>query len=250
LAGESIDALHAQISANRRRVAWLLAAFAGLLLVVVWPIAAVAGLGWLGLVPALLVAGGLTAIVHTRADGVAQTRLGAIPADAKEHARFHNVVDGLCVAAGVPKPRLLVVVDDAPNACSIGRDPRRAAVVATSGLLDKLTRIELEGVVAHELSHIKTHDTAVATLAVMVGMVAPALVPRAVGRGRETLADVTGVALTRYPPGLISALEKLRDDPSVLRTSDRAIAHLWIEAPSAALPYPPLDERIQALREL
>jgi len=75
------------------------------------------------------------------------------------------------------------------------------------------------------------------------------LLPLALGRRRrELLADVSGVALTRYPPGLISALEKLRDDTAVVHSGSRATAHLWIESPNGI--HPPLDERISALREL
>jgi heat shock protein HtpX len=245
------DAVQAQVAENRKRVALLLGAVAGAVFVMLWLVLAVVGLPLVGLV----VAGAAAALVswqlHRSADAVVLKRTRSTPADEREHARFHNLVEGLAVAAGVPKPSLHVVDDEAPNALALGRDARHAAVVVTTGLLDKLTRIELEGVLAHELSHIRHHDTAVSTLAAaVVGRVAPGLVPSAVGERRETVADVTGVALTRYPPGLISALEKLRDDPSVLRAPDRAIAHLWIEAPLAEPTRPPLDERIQALREL
>ncbi|MEA2843703.1 MAG: heat shock protein HtpX, partial [Actinomycetota bacterium] len=192
-----------------------------------------------------------------------------------------------------------------------GRDPRHAAVAVTTGLLDKLNRIELEGVLAHELSHIKNYDVLVSTLAVtLVGVVAlladfslrflwwggprhrddtspggPGLaailsvigflllllaplaaraMQFAVSRRREALADFSGVALTRYPPGLIAALEKLQDDTTVVHSSSRATAHLWIESPLARTQeegrlawlnrlfdtHPPLEERIQALKEL
>jgi heat shock protein HtpX len=246
------DPAQAQIAENRRRVVVLLGGLGGVVFFVLWVVLALVGLGFLlALVPALLLAGGAVWFVQSRADDVVLRRLGAVAVDEAAQPRFHNLVDGLCVAAGVPKPALHVVDDEAPNALALGRAPRRAALVATTGLLEKLTRIELEGVLAHELSHVKSHDTAVATLAaVVVGRVAPGLVPAAVGRRREAVADVTGVAITRYPPGLISALEKLRDDPTVLRSTDRSVAHLWIEAPLAEPPNPPLDERIQALREL
>ena len=253
------DQVQQQAAANRRRATLLLAAIGGALFVVVWLVLVVASLPLVGLVVAALVAGGVVAFLVSRADAYALARCGASPADVVAHARFHNVVEGLCVAAGLPKPALLVVEgEDAPNALALGREPRTASLVVTSGLLEKLTRIELEGVLAHELTHVKTADSLLSTIAVAtVGRVAPGLVPKAVGGQRETLADVTGVSLTRYPPGLISALEKLRDDPSVLRSSDRAIAHLWIEPPVADPSSsrsndscPPLEERIQALREL
>jgi heat shock protein HtpX len=240
----------------------------------------------------------------------------AKPADPTEHARLHNLVEGLCIAGGLPKPRLYVVDDDAPNAFATGRDPKHAAIAVTTGLLAKLDRVELEGVLAHELSHIKNYDILVSTLAVtLVGVVTliadftlrfmwwggprhrddrssggggPAaiiallgfallllspLVARvmqlAVSRRREALADMSGVSLTRYPPGLISALEKLRDDQTVVHSGSRATAHLWIESPLARRDdephagrgdsswlnrlfetHPPLEERIAALREL
>src|SRR5687768_18491578 len=95
----------------------------------------------------------------------------ARPASPTTYARLHNLVEGLCIAAGLPKPRIYVIEDDAPNAFATGRDPRHAAVAVTTGLMDKLTRIELEGVLAHELSHIKNYDILVSTLAVtLVGV--------------------------------------------------------------------------------
>ena len=97
----------------------------------------------------------------------------ARPAPVEEFARYHNIVEGLCIASGLPKPRLYVVDDPAPNAFATGRNPRNAAVAVTTGLLEKMNRIELEGVLAHELSHVKNYDILVSTLAVtMVGIVA------------------------------------------------------------------------------
>jgi heat shock protein HtpX len=251
LASTTTDHFQLRADANRRRVQVLLAALGGGVLVVVWLVLALLGLPLVGLVVAAAVAAGVVAFLVRAADDYALGRVGATPADPVEHARFHNVVEGLCAAAGLPKPSLHVIEDDAPNSLALGREPRTAAVVVTTGLLDKLTRIELEGVLAHELSHIKSLDTLVSTVAIAtVGRVAPGLVPKVVGGPREALADVTGVALTRYPPGLISALEKLRDDPSDVRSPSAAIAHLWIEAPEADALCPPLEERIQALREL
>ena len=246
------DQLQQQTAGNRRRVTTLLGALGGAMFLVVWLLLAALGFPLVGLAVAVAAAVGAIAFLVARADAYVLGRLGATPADPTAHARFHNVVEGLCVAAGLPKPALHVVEgEDAPNALAVGREPRSASLVATSGLLEKLTRIELEGVLAHELIHVKNGDTSVSTIAVAtVGRVAPGLVAKAVGGPRETLADVTGVSLTRYPPGLISALEKLRDDPAELRSNDRAMAHLWIEPPVADPLCPPLEERIQALREL
>ena len=97
----------------------------------------------------------------------------AKPADPTTYARLHNLVEGLCIASGLPKPRVYVIEDEAPNAFATGRDPKHAAIAVTTGLLQKMNRVELEGVIAHELSHIKNYDILVSTLAVtMVGVIA------------------------------------------------------------------------------
>jgi heat shock protein HtpX len=300
-----------QISANKRRSVLLVAGFVVIVMAVVWAANILLGYGYIGLVIALVFAGGSSALAYWKSDAVALAMSHAKPADPVEYARLHNLVEGLCIAAGLPKPRVYIVDDDAPNAFATGRDPKHAAIAVTTGLLDKMSRIELEGVLAHELSHVKNYDILVSTLAVtLVGVVvliadwslrfvfwggrrsrnsdssggggagavvallgfallllapiAAKLMQFAVSRRREALADVTGVALTRYPPGLISALEKLKDDQTVVHSGSRATAHLWIESPVARDPkegrmawlgrmfdtHPPLEERIQALREL
>jgi len=276
-----------------------------------WAVDLLLGFGVAGLVIALVVAGGGSAIAYWKSDSVALAMSHAKPADPSAYARLHNLVEGLCIAAGLPKPRIYVIDDVAPNAFATGRNPRHAAVAVTTGLLDKMNRVELEGVLAHELSHVKNYDILVSTLAVtLVGVVAlladfslrfmwwggprqrdhdsdgdsgPAAALAIVGlvlllvaplvarvmqatisRRREALADVSGVALTRYPPGLISALEKLKEDTTVVHSSSRATAHLWVESPLARTPeegrlsrlnrlfdtHPPLEERIQALKEM
>ncbi len=286
-------------------------AFVALVVLVVLAVELLLGFGVGGLVIALVVAGAGSALAYWKSDAIALAMSHARPADPTTYARLHNLVEGLCIAAGLPKPGVYVIEDPAPNAFATGRNPRHAAIAVTTGLMDKLTRIELEGVLAHELSHVKNYDILVSTLAVtLVGVVAlladfslrfmwwggprhrddsrqggggPAaalailglvlllvapLVARlmqfSVSRRREALADVSGVALTRYPPGLISALEKLKADTTVVHSSSRATAHLWMESPLARTPdegrlsrlnrlfdtHPPLEERIQALKEL
>ena len=303
--------MYDQVSSNKRRSALLVAAFVVVVFGAAWAFNLLIGGGVTGLLVALVVAGGMAAGAYWKSDAVALAMSHARPADPVEHARLHNLVEGLCIAGGLPKPRVYVVDDDAPNAFATGRDPKHAAVAVTTGLLGKLNRIELEGVLAHELSHVKNYDILVSTLAVtMVGMVAllsdwalrflwwggprhrddqssggpgpqavmavvgfallllapvaARLMQFAVSRRREALADLTGVSLTRYPPGLVSALEKLRDDQTVVHSGSRATAHLWIESPVPRADsegrlawlgrlfdtHPPLEERIQALREL
>jgi len=267
------------------------------------------GLVFLAIAAVVVIAGSFTA--YWKSDAVALAMSHAKPADPEKYARLHNLVEGLCIAAGLPKPRVYVIDDDAPNAFATGRNPKHAAIAVTTGLLEKMNRIELEGVLAHELSHVKNYDILSSTLAVtFVGMVtlmsdfairfmwwggprqsdhdsddngaagifvavfgfallilAPLIarvMQAAVSRRREALADFSGVQLTRYPPGLLSALEKLRDDTTVVHSGSRATAHLWIESPLARTPdqgrlarlnrlfdtHPPLEERIQALKEL
>jgi heat shock protein HtpX len=162
------------------------------------------------------------------------------------------LVEGLCPAAGLPKPALVVVDDAAPNALACGRRPRDAAIAVTQGLLDKLNRIELEGVLAHELSHIKNLDILPGTLAaVLAAPVGTRVVAAIIRPEREALADAGGVAMTRYPPGLLAALEKIEADPTPFRSRSRSIAHLWFQPPeTGAVDHPPFEERIEALREL
>jgi Zn-dependent protease with chaperone function len=106
-------------------------------------------------------------------DKVALAASRAKPADETEYRRYHNLVEGLVIAAGLPKPRLYVVDDPAPNAFATGRNPKHAAIAVTTGLLDTMNRVELEGVLAHELSHVKNYDILVTTIAVIaVGAIA------------------------------------------------------------------------------
>ena len=242
----------------------LLVAFVAVAAVAGLVIGALLGGGAVAVAVAVVLALVVAAASYLFSDRIALSLSRAAPSDPEEHPRYHNLVEGLCVAAGLPKPELYVVDDDAPNAFATGRNPEHAAVVVTTGLLDKLSRVELEGVLAHELSHIRNHDTLVTTIAVtLVGpfvVLAPffgRLMQLALSRRRESLADATGVRLTRYPPGLIAALEKLRSDTAVVQSGSRATAHLWIESPlerdglnRLVATHPPIEERIAALREL
>jgi heat shock protein HtpX len=301
-----------QVAQNKRRSVLLIIGFVLLVVAVGWALSLLLQGGPAFIVIALLFAGGSAALSYWKSDAVALAVSRAQPASVEEYPRLHNIVEGLCVAAGLPKPRIYVVHDPSPNAFATGRNPKHAAIAVTTGLLERMNRVELEGVLAHELSHIKNYDILVSTLAVtMVGTIALAanlgvrmlwfgggrsrnnqndnqgggplailavlglvllvlspLIARvmqaAVSRKRETLADVSGIELTRYPPGLISALEKLRDDYTVVGSASNATAHLWIEQPQAVKEgdgrlarinrlfdtHPPLEERIALLREL
>jgi heat shock protein HtpX len=260
--------------------------------------------GVAGVVIALVIALAMAFGSYWNSDKIALRVSRARPADPQEYARLYNLVEGLTIATGLPMPRLYIIDDPAPNAFATGRDPKHSAIAVTTGLLQKMNRIELEGVLAHELSHIKNYDILVMTLSVvMVGAIAlisdlglrffifggrrndnsgagpivalialvfivlapfaAMLMQFAVGRRRESLADVSAIEMTRYPPGLIAALEKLRDDQTVVRANNRATAHLWIEEPMPQYEgdnrrknrwshlfdtHPPIEERIAALQ--
>lgn len=300
-----------QVAANKRRSWLLILIFIALVAGLVWAVDLLIGYGPAWVFVAAIVAGGSAFLAYWKSDAVALAMSHARPADPVVYARLHNVVEGLCIAGGLPKPRVYVVEDAAPNAFATGRNPQHAAVAVTTGLLQKLDRVELEGVIAHELAHIKNYDILVSTLAVtlvgiivliadtsfrfmwwggaghrsdrrgggggpaailaIVGIVLLVVTPlvaklmqAAVSRRREQLADMSGVTLTRYPPGLISALEKLKNDTTVVHSGSRATAHLWIEGPVPKEKsegrlawlgrmmdtHPPLEDRIEALREL
>jgi heat shock protein HtpX len=297
------------IRSNKRRSAALIAGFVLVLVAVGAAVGLLIGYGWQGTVVALVVAGVMAFTSYWKSDAIALSVSRARPADPQQYQRLHNLVEGLCIASGLPKPRVYVIDDPAPNAFATGRDPKHAAIAVTTGLLEKMNRVELEGVVAHELSHIRNYDILVSTLAVtlvgavalltnfavralwwnggrvrrdgdrdgggnplmLVGFVFLILAPllakvmqAAVSRKRETLADVSACQMTRYPPGLISALEKLRDDVTVTHSATTATAHMWIEQPMSGVgdsghmsrwnrmfdTHPPLEERIALLREL
>ena len=301
--------MHDLISSNKRRTALLMSTFVVLLLLVGAAVGVLIGQGTLGTVIALVVAGLMAFGSYWKADRIALAVSRAVPADPVTYARLHNLVEGLCIAGGLPKPGVYVIEDAAPNAFATGRNPQHAAIAVTTGLLEKMNRVELEGVIAHELSHIRNYDILVSTLAVtLVGAVAmltditmrtmwwnggrvardgdrrdgtnplaliglvllivapllARLMQAAVSRNRESLADVSACQMTRYPPGLIAALEKLRDDVTVTHSASMATAHMWIEQPLSGVgdggkwsrlhslfdTHPPLEERIARLKEL
>ncbi len=141
--------------------------------------------------------------------------VGARPSREEERPRLHNLVNGLCATMGLPTPAILVVDSPRPNAMAVGRDPRSASLIVTSGLDTALSLVELEGVLAHELVHVKRHDIVLSGVAVAVAApvalvsgagTAATLVHRLVGPGREFSADQRATTVVRYPVGLASAL--------------------------------------------
>lgn len=228
----------------------------------------------------------------------------ARPATKEEDLKLVNILDALMVTAGLPsKPRLYVVEDSQPNAFATGRNPENAVICVTTGLLEKLNYYELEGVIAHEMSHIKNYDIRLScVVSVMVGFIVMisdifsrmlfwggvkdrdsdnkgnvilmliglvflilspifgSLMQLALSRKREFLADSTAVELTRNPDGLISALEKLENDPNQLETANNATANMYIVNPfkkegkkkttNIWSTHPSTADRIEALRNI
>ncbi len=130
--------------------------------------------GGLGMVGVALIISGITSIGgYYFSDSIVLSISGARPADRKRDFVFYTVAENLAIGAGIAKPKLYVIADSAPNAFATGRDPDHAVICATTGLLDKLNRTELEGVIAHELSHIRNYDTRLmSVVAVLVGIIA------------------------------------------------------------------------------
>lgn len=302
--------MYERISSNIRKTWLLIFVFMLLVGAIGWVFGYYTGFGLWGLVIALAFSLLMTWGSYYSSDKIALRMSKAKPAEGARYAQLNNIVEALCLAAGMPKPRVYVIEDAAPNAFATGRNPQHSAIAVTTGLLEKMNRDELEGVIAHELSHVQNRDTLVMTLAVtlvgitvlladwllralwwgggdrdrrsgagapiaLIGLalmiVAPLiaqLLQFAISRRREFLADADGAFLTRYPDGLISALNKLRSDQTVVRSATKATAHLWIESPIARHAHedkrttkqgawlnrlfdthPPLDERIAALQK-
>lgn len=239
---------------------------------------AVIGIGWaiswffdspIILIIAVVFAVSMNLYAYWQSHKLVVRMTGAKPADESEYIELHRIVENLSITAGLPKPAVYVVNDPAPNAFATGRDPEHAVVAVTTGLLRILDKVELEGVIAHELSHIGNRDMLVSTVAVVLagfvaivadiflrmlifggndnrggpwliilGIVGAILAPiaaklihLAISRKREFLADASGALLTRYPEGLASALEKISAHSRPMEKANHATAHLFLANP-------------------
>jgi len=232
--------------AARRLTATVLALVLGGALVVGLVVGLLAA-WWAGIAAAVAMGGGCwLAVVVPRLRAAEARALELVgptrAAGPRTDARLLNLVEGLAPGAGLPRPAVLVVDDDAPNALALGRDGRRGVVVLTSGLLDRLDRMQLEAVVAHLLVQIRDGFSAGATVSLAFRPSRlPAAVPLAV-------TDSRAVTLTRYPPALASAIEVIAAaGPVAPRRSAAVLGPLWV--------VPPGDregaaERVEALRGL
>jgi heat shock protein HtpX len=165
--------IYEQIAANKRRSFALMFVFLIFLLFLGWVFGEAYKAGTQGVIIALLIALFITLITFYHGDKMLLSISHARPVDRKENPYLANVVEGLAIAAGVPTPRAYIIEDSAPNAFATGRDPKNSSIVVTTGLLEKMNRLELEGVIGHEMSHIKNYDIRYAMLvAILVGTVA------------------------------------------------------------------------------
>lgn len=297
--------MYEQITSNKLKSAAMVGVFVLLVVAVGWAFSYMTDSGWFGLVLAFAVAFISAWGSYWYSDRIVLSMSRARPVSRESEPYLVNVVEGLAIAAGLPTPKAYIIDDPAPNAFATGRNPENAAIAVTRGLLEKLDRLELEGVVAHELAHVKNYDTLVQTMtAVLAGTVvllsdwmlrsmwwgggrrrgrdegggqaqiilllvgvalmllAPlfaALIQMAVSRKREYLADANGALLTRYPPGLASALRKITSDTEKLAVANKATESLYIANPlrdhgggmnALFNTHPPVQERIRRLEAM
>lgn len=263
--------IYSAVSSNKYKT-WLIMIFFVLIITtIVYIFSKALGFDSLALAGVALIFAGLTSIgSYYYSDKLVLATTGAKGIKKSDYPEYFRIVENLCIASGLPMPRVYVMEDQSPNAFATGRDPKHAVVCATTGLLEIMNQSELEGVIAHELSHVRNYDIRLmGIVAILVGFIAilsdlflrinfysdsdnnkgnglflilalifaimspiaATLIQLAVSRKREYLADASGVLLTRYPEGLASALEKLAKDHTPPRVASNATAHLFIENP-------------------
>ena len=208
--------------------------------------------GWIaGLVAFLVVGAGLGSWARLAGDRLVIARLAAREADPRSEARLCNLVEGLSTGAGVRYPKLLIVDSPGLNAMAFGTTASRSAVAVTSGLLAELDRIELEAVLAEALYQVRHEETVPATVLVATFGIGR---PVALRADQDATADQGAVTLTRYPPALASALEKIERKGAAVDGQPSWMAHLWLADPRrSAIPQRGrllLHDRVEALREL
>lgn len=295
------------IRKNKIESAVIISIFILVITLIVYYICNALELGTISIVIALVFSIGSAWASYYYSDKIVLSLNNARPATKEEDLKLVNILDSLMVASGLSsKPRLYVVEDAQPNAFATGRNPENAVICVTTGLLEKLEYYELEGVIAHEMSHIKNYDIRLSCIvSVMVGFIVMlsdmfsrilfwggnkkrdndsngnailmligliclilspifgSLMQLALSRKREFLADSTAVEFTRNPDGLISALEKLENDPNQLKAANSATANMYIINPfkknskegkkrtsNIWSTHPSTADRIEALRNL
>ena len=259
-------------SSNRRKTIGLLLGFGALLWLVSYAAMSYFGATGVGVIP-IAVAISLISVwgSYYASDRLVLTMTGARVIQESDNPKLFDLVQEVCLASGLPMPKVAIVVDPAPNAFATGRDPEHALIAFTTGILDVMERDELQGVVAHEMAHVANRDTLVSAVAattagaiallsdflmrilwfggrrnesnsnplalllsfvvILLAPLAAMLLKSAISRKRESLADATAVQFTRNPTGLRKALEVLARDSTVVQQRSTAVAHIWIESP-------------------
>jgi heat shock protein HtpX len=263
--------VYEQADANKRRSAVIIVLFIAFVTLVVWLFSQILDYGLSGVGIALIISGLMSFSSYYWSDKIILTISKAKEAKREEYFNFYTAAQNLALAAQIPMPKLYVIEDSAMNAFATGRDPEHAVLCATTGLLQKLERTELEGVIAHEISHVRNYDIRLMSIVtVLIGVVTlladwflrsyrfsgrkrknelssifliagillallspliANLIKLALSRRREYSADADAVKLTRQPSGLISALKKLGEDKEPLEVANKATAHLYITNP-------------------
>ena len=259
-------------AANKRKTFMLLALFGALMWLVVYAALTYLGGSGAGIVP---IAVGLSLISvwgsYFASDKLVLTMTGAKLIQESDNPRLFALVQEVCIASGLPMPKVAIVEDSAPNAFATGRNPEHGLIAFTTGILDAMDRDELQGVIAHEMAHVGNRDTLVSAVAattagaiailsdflmrmmwfggrrdrehnnpialvfslliLILAPIAAMLLKSAISRRREALADATAVQFTRNPTGLRKALEVLQSDSTVVSHASNAVAHFYIESP-------------------
>ncbi|MAG11527.1 MAG: zinc metalloprotease HtpX [Parcubacteria group bacterium] len=263
--------MYSQIDSNKRKTWILIFIFLLFLAGVGYAFGVYMGEPIVGLILAGIAGLIMTLVSLYKGDKVALATAGAKQISKKDNAYVYNMVENLAITAGLPMPKVYIIHDPAINAFATGRDPKHASVAVTTGAIDTLENEELEGVLAHELSHIQNYDIRIMTVViVLVGLIAlisdlllrmhiwggrhrdkngsgwlilvgillailspiiANIIKLAISRKREYLADASGSLLTRYPEGLAKALEKIHKQNKPMQRANNATAHLFLSSP-------------------
>ncbi|MDP2750834.1 MAG: zinc metalloprotease HtpX [Nanoarchaeota archaeon] len=251
---------------NQVKTVLLLGSLAGLMLVIGFLVG-----GRQGLFIALTISILINFITYWFSDKIVLFMYKAKEADKKHHAQLHSIVESVAKKANIPKPKVYIIENETPNAFATGRGPSNAAVACTTGIMKLLNKEELEGVIAHEMAHVKNRDILVATIAatiasiisyvasmarwgayfgndddganflavIILSILAPIIaiiIQLAISRSREYLADETGAKIVKNPKGLASALSKLSNGCAAkpMKSANQATASLFIVNPFSA----------------
>src|SRR3989344_4304270 len=238
--------LYEHISSNKRKSVILVILFFAIIVSLGYFLGFFIGNALIGIAAAVAVSISMVLMSYFSGDRLILKMSHAVEADRKKFPHLVNPVEGLSIASGIPPPKIYVINDTAINAFAIGRSPKNASVTVTTGAVERLKRDALEGVIAHELAHIRNYGKRKgskggkgAALLMVIGLVLALLSPFiaqlikfAVSSQREYLADADGALMSRNPQGLANALKKIRDDKEPLvEAANKATAHLFIENP-------------------